>query len=271
MADSERTTAFTNVNVPQNYQELLEPVVFQPWAEKFVEFADVTIGQSVLDIASGTGVVARAVAGEVGPAGRVVASDVSRAMLDVTMKTGSNGAEIETLESPATQLALPDNTFDRAFNHQGLPFIQDRVGAMREMRRVLKDGGIGCVAVWKAGVRCEPFETYIDVLRELEVSPPFPAAYDMASYTMGEKDVAEAFDQAGFNDVEIRTETLELSWPDTEAAVDGLRGTPFGPVVANLDADKRQQVIQTIAERFASDGPVKRQTESVFARGVARH
>jgi hypothetical protein len=139
------------------------------------------------------------------------------------------------------------------------------------MHRALKDGGTACVSVWESAARCEPFETYIDVLRELGVEPPFPAAYRMESYTMSESDVLAAFTEAGFADVEVRKERLDLSWPDVDAAVAGLKGTPFGPVVAKLEPEKRQEVIDAIRERFSDNenGPVVRTTESVFAHGTA--
>src|SRR5437588_7065494 len=80
MADS-RGTAFRQGSVPENYERRLAPVVFEPWARVLIGMVGVAPGDTVLDVASGTGVVARLAAAAAGPEGRVVASDISSAML----------------------------------------------------------------------------------------------------------------------------------------------------------------------------------------------
>ena len=64
----------------EGYRRHLEPVIFEPWAERLVVFAGVRAGQHVLDVAAGTGVVSRRAAAAVGDGGRVIASDVSEWM-----------------------------------------------------------------------------------------------------------------------------------------------------------------------------------------------
>jgi hypothetical protein len=65
-------------------------------------------------------------------------------------------------------------------------------------------------------------------------------------------------------------DTLELviTWPDAALAVRGIAGTPFGPVLAALDADQQAAVRETLTERFTSGGPVRHTTHAVLA--VAR-
>ncbi|MFZ1081517.1 MAG: methyltransferase domain-containing protein [Candidatus Kryptoniota bacterium] len=266
---SDRASAFRDFNVPQNYHKYLEPYIFQPWAERLIGFARLEVGHTVLDVASGTGAVARAAARRVGVFGRVVASDISPAMVAAIVNYGSDGAPIETLECPATRLSVQDHSFDRVLCQQGLPFIPDRIGAIHEMRRAVRDGGVVCVVVFACEHRCEPFETYLEVLRDRGISPPFPNAYDTNSYVMSESDVMGVFEKAGFSEIDVCTEQIEISWPDAGTAAAGISGTPFGAVISRLEASFQQDVVEEIAKRFGSNKPVTRISKSVLARAVA--
>lgn len=103
----------------------------------------------VLDVATGPGTVARLAARRIGPDGRVVATDISRPMLDVASSKPPlpNAAPITYIESPAAPLAVESALFDAVFCHQGLQFFPDRLAALAEMRRALKPGGVLAVAV----------------------------------------------------------------------------------------------------------------------------
>ncbi|MGH3026123.1 MAG: methyltransferase domain-containing protein, partial [Gaiellaceae bacterium] len=94
------------------YREYLEPVIFRPWAELLLDFVGVDEGQTVLDVAAGTGVISRAAAVRVGPGGRVVASDVSAAMLAHVPDGFPDGQALQMLECSATALTLPDASVD---------------------------------------------------------------------------------------------------------------------------------------------------------------
>jgi ubiquinone/menaquinone biosynthesis C-methylase UbiE len=73
----DRSAAFASESVPDEYERHLVPTVFAQWAEVLLDVAVVTPGNGVLDIASGTGALARAVSRRTGSDGHVVASDVS--------------------------------------------------------------------------------------------------------------------------------------------------------------------------------------------------
>src|SRR5665213_1614165 len=90
-------------SVANNYREYLEPVIFRPWAELLVDFVGPNKGQTVLDIAAGTGVVSRVAARRTGPGSRVIASDVSPAMLaQVANGFPTSDVSLQTLECSAT-------------------------------------------------------------------------------------------------------------------------------------------------------------------------
>ncbi|MGO9480182.1 MAG: class I SAM-dependent methyltransferase [Candidatus Kryptoniota bacterium] len=266
---TDRASAFADINVTQSYRKYLEPYIFQPWAERLVDFARLEAGHTVLDVASGTGVVARAAARIVGASGRIVASDISPVMVAEIANHGSDGAPIDVLLCSAADLRVEDHSFDRVMCQQGLPFIPDRASAVSEMRRAVRSGGMVVVAVFLCGHRCEPFETYLEVLRDHGVEPPFPNAYDTNSYVMSEDDVRGIFEKAGFRETDVCTEQIEVSWPDAGSATVGLFGTPFGAAVSKLEPSAARQVVEEIAKRFGGSEPVTRISKAVFTRAVA--
>jgi len=266
-----RTSAFvTGASVPENYQRRLAPVIFEPWAEALLEAAPVAPGGRVLDVASGTGVVARLAARRAGPSGRVVASDVSAPMLEfaASIPDAEGSAPIERVVAPATELPGEEGAFDVVLCQQGLPFFTDRPGAAREMRRVLRPGGAAAVSVWAAGRRLEPFDDYAGALQDAELTEPFPNAFENASFVMSAEDVEALLRGAGFAHVEVAERVLVLEWPDTEAATAGILGTPFGPVVQSLAPEQRRAVEEQLRRRFEAEGPVRRTSVAVIGVGA---
>ncbi len=253
---------FESGSVPEAYRRHLEPVIFAPWAERLVGLVGLEPGQRVLDVASGTGVVARAAAVAVGPRGRVIASDISPSMLAIAAADpGEGSAPIETLECSATALELADGAVDMVLCQQGFPFIPDRAAAAAQMARVLGPGGRVGVAVWLADVDLEPFETYAKVLRDLGVDEPFPGGYDMSGFKMSVAEVAAALGAGGFTGIDVVTRQLELHWPGVEAAALGITGTPYGPAVAALDAASQGRLMAALRRAMTGpDGAVVRPT-----------
>ncbi|PZS08637.1 MAG: hypothetical protein DLM70_02465 [Chloroflexi bacterium] len=250
-------------SVPDGYRQHLQPVIFEPWAHRLLDFVGLMPGQTVLDVATGTGVVARLAAERVGAGGRVIASDIGPGMMaQMAGDEDPAAAPVETLECPATAIRVSDASVDVVLCQQGLPFIPDRVGAAREMRRVLRAGGRVGVAVWLTDAPLEPFECYGRVLQAEGVPEPFPHAYSEghSPLTMSVSEVKEALNASGFSDVVVTTERLELSWPSVEAAGLGIQGTPYGPALAGLDADSQSRVMAALAKAMSSeDGALRPQ------------
>src|SRR5262245_54532081 len=108
-------------SLPELYERDLVPAIFAPWAEALVDVGALHLGERILDVACGTGVVARYAAQRVGSTGQVVGLDLNAAMLGVARAVpAAAGAPIEWLEGNATVLPLPDRTFDVVLCQQGL-------------------------------------------------------------------------------------------------------------------------------------------------------
>ena len=122
-------------NVPENYERYLVPSIFGPWAKDLVEIAQLQPKERVLDIACGTGIVARTAALTLGSGGSVVGLDVSLPMLAAARSAAAaEGLSIDWQEGSAMKLPLADAACDVVLCQQGLQFFPDRPAALREMQ-----------------------------------------------------------------------------------------------------------------------------------------
>jgi SAM-dependent methyltransferase len=101
-------------------------------------------GHEVLDVACGTGVVARTVADRLAGNGRVVGMDLNPNMLTVARRVRP---DLDWQRGDAGRLPFPDASFDRVLCQMALMFFPDRSAALREMARVTRTGGIVAVCV----------------------------------------------------------------------------------------------------------------------------
>jgi ubiquinone/menaquinone biosynthesis C-methylase UbiE len=120
------------------YESQFVPALFAEWAPRITGLAGVAPGQAVLDVACGTGIVARTVADMQRGRGRVVGLDLNEAMLDVARRVRP---EIEWRQGDAAHLPFADGTFDVALCQMAFMFFPDRTRVLREMARVVTAAG----------------------------------------------------------------------------------------------------------------------------------
>ena len=133
------------------YEEFFVPGMFRPLADQLLRIAAPQRGSTVLDLACGTGIVARRAAPRIGDSGRIVALDLRPGMIAAASAIASpEGAVIEWKQGDATALDLPDSTFDLVLCQQGLQFFPDLAQALREVGRVLKARRTGRLCVMAA-------------------------------------------------------------------------------------------------------------------------
>jgi SAM-dependent methyltransferase len=271
---SDRSSAFASESVPGDYERNLVPIVFAPWAEVLLDAVVVAPGSRVLDIASGTGALARAAGRRTGGDGHVVASDVSGPMLARAAAIGApeGAAPIEHVEASADALPFEDGRFDVVLCQQGLQFFPQQEAAVGEMRRVLRPGGVAGIAVWATGHPLEPFGVYGEELAAIGAQEPFPGAFEGDTFTMRLERVRALLEDAGFSPIDASVIELEVSWPEPASAAAGVLGTPYGPVVHTLPPDQRRRFEAALEQRFAPEepgAPVRRRMAAVIARATA--
>ncbi len=146
------------------YEEFFVPALFQPWANRVVNAAWIKPGQKVLDVACGTGVVARAAAERVKPGGSVTGLDRNEGMLAVAAR---KAPWIEWRNGRAEALPFESDSFDAVVCQFGLTFFENPVLAIKEMARVLRPGGHLAVAVWALLEKSPGYARLADLLQRL--------------------------------------------------------------------------------------------------------
>ncbi len=268
----ERSQGFTAGSVPEAYDRFMAPQLFEPWARELVGRAHLRRGSSVLDVASGPGPVARLASAAVGPHGRVVASDISPAMLAVAAAKPVDPAwaPIEYLECSATAIEAPEGSFDAVLCQQGLQFFPDRTGAVQEMRRVARRDAVVLVSTWASERPLGLFGPMTEVLQEVSMKEPYPRAFDPQSYSLGAPELRRLLSEAGLREVVVETVELDAVWCDADDAVATLMGTPYGPSVKALPIEEQERVRVLLADRLgqSQDGAVTIGTTSHIGRGI---
>jgi len=212
MAESARPTP------AQIFDELYGATLFLPMAQALLQHAQPRPGERALDLACGTGTVARAAAPRLGPDGRVTAVDRNPRMLAVARShPAPQGAPIEWREGDAIALDFPDASFDLVLCQQGLQFFPDRPAAAREMRRVLAEGGRAALTTWQALSLHPLFEAMVESeVRRLGVDYA-----DMSSpWGFPDGDALHLLlSQAGFARVEVAGAPVPVRLPSVERLV----------------------------------------------------
>jgi SAM-dependent methyltransferase len=186
-------------SAPEIYADYLVPAIFGPWAPLVLDSAQLQAGQSVLDVACGTGVIATGAVERVGTTGSVAGVDNNPGMLAVA--SARSGNEVRWQEADAQELPFPDRTFDRVICQLGLQYFPDRLAAVREMHRVLRPGGRVTVMVWRDVSHTPGFAAMVKAL-ETNVGQE-AAAVMRAPFVFGDDPLplVHLLQDAGFADV----------------------------------------------------------------------
>ncbi len=228
------------------YEELLVPALFGEWAARVASAAGLQPGQSVLDVACGTGVLAREMSAQAGELG-VVGLDPDPGMLAIA---GRLAPGVRWCAGAAEALPFPDRGFDRVVSQFGLMFFVDRQQALREMLRVLVPTGRLAVAVWD-GLASMP--AYADEVALLERLAGRRAADALrAPFALGDQvALAELFEAAGARTVTVTTHVGTARFPSVRSMVEAdLRG--WLPVMGvSLSEDQIALVLEEAEETLS--------------------
>ena len=243
--------SFGDQSVAAAYDAVLVPILFEPWATHLVEAFKPWLGRSVLDLATGTGIVAQQLAMNVGTTGKVICADINAEMLDLARARCADApAPIEFVESPAHPLALPGESVDVVVCQQGYQFFPDKASATAEMFRVLRSGGKVIVTTWRPVAECEFFDKICDTLEaigEQELSNLMRAPFDH----MPEPELKAYFEAGGFTNVQVIRHQRDLAiHGGVPRAVEVAYSTPIGPELRLLPGDRQAQFRAKLSERL---------------------
>jgi ubiquinone/menaquinone biosynthesis C-methylase UbiE len=218
---------------------------------RLLELAALKLGERVLDVACGTGLVTFPAAAAVGPGGEVVGTDISQAMIDLVRQIAEERsiANVAFDRMDAENLsALPDASFDVVLTALGLMYVPDVLQALKEQHRVLRPGGRAVAAVWGQRDRCGWAEIFPIVESHIksDVCPMF--------FQMGTQDaLSRTMQMAGFTDVAHERLPTALRYESAEEAIGAaFLGGPVALAYARMDEATREAAHREYLDSIAA-------------------
>ena len=228
----------------------------RPVAERMLELLAPVPGQTILELAAGTGVVGFAAAALVRPDGRVIVSDFSEAMVEAAQRHADELgiANVACRVLDAERIDLPDDAVDGVLCRWGYMLMSDPGTAFAETRRVLRPGGRLSCSVFGAPERNPWVALPSRGLQERGHMAPLDAGAPGILALADHDRLRSLFTGAGFSDPEIDEIAFTWRFPDTDAYWEFLTGAAgaIAMVVERLDRDERERVRAEVSEQAQS-------------------
>ena len=235
-----------------------------------IRAARVGPGYKVLDVATGTGLAAEAATATVGPAGAVVATDLSAAMLDKARGRLSERLNVSFAIEDGQSLTFPDQQFDAVLCAMGLMLFPDPAHGLSEFRRVLREDRWAAVSVNTVPERA--FATRVEAF--IGQYSPERAAIGARYFSLGNAGrLRSLFTAAGFRDIETFTETRRYPFPSFGAYFkpieegQGEPGQAFVTLPTAIQRLVREDVRRQLEGNAVTGGPVEVEVELLFGCG----
>ena len=231
------------------YERYLVSSILAPWADRLLDTGEIHEGDRVLDVACGTGIVARRTASRVGTGGSVVGVDINDRMLEVAEETAAEvRPPIEWRQGDATDLPFSDEGFDVVYCQQALQFFDDPLAAIGEMHRVLAPDGRLALSVWRPLDYQPVYVVLADALARCigdeageMMRSPFPA--------WDGDDLRTLLRDVGFDDVSVTIEIGSVRYPSTSEFVRReAASSPLAEPIAAVEQAVRDELVQTVED-----------------------
>ncbi len=230
------------------YDEFYVPALFEEWCAVLVEATQLKKGHRVIDVACGSGILAKTVLEQLGDECSIVGIDSNEGMLDVAR---TKTARIEWRNASAESLPFEDASFDAVLCQFGLMYFEYREHALQEMMRVLRPGGSLAIAVWDKLENNPGLAAEERLWQELFGEE----AADDAPYSLGDKQVLRRLlTSSGIADGEIITRKGRARFASIESWIHtGAKGWTEDDAMSDAQLDLLLQKAQTDLVSFESD------------------
>lgn len=241
MGDSE--TGQISEDAAKIYEEVYLPALFQEWCPLVLEAAKVKSGHHIIDVACGTGALTIAVSEHIGSEGTVVGIDINEGMLRIAR---SKSSTVEWFNAPAEALPFDDGHFDCVVSQFGLMYFENQESAIREMMRVLRQGGLLTMAVWDKLDNNPGLAAEENLWQQV-----FGDEVDETPYRLGDKATLEnLFKSSGVTDIQITTHEGTALFDSIESWVHtGAKGWTEDDTLSD---DQLKLLLKTAKEELAS-------------------
>jgi len=215
---------------PETLDSYLVPAIYEPWSRELIKRAQIWKGDKVLDVGTGTGIVACRIASS---GATVTAVDADPALLSrASARAMEERVPVRWVVAPPEQLPGRVPEFDLVTFQQGLQFVPDRAAVAKELRRVILPGGRALVACW-CGLDRQPAMQLLDAIAVRHLGTGFGATFSLGD----EAPLKTLLEQAKFFAVFIDTVTRAVKLPGPERFVRVMLGSVVAePDPAALDA-----------------------------------
>jgi SAM-dependent methyltransferase len=247
------TAGFSRGGAADAYESVLVPRLFTPCGIALLTRLGLNPGETLLDVACGTGIVARLAAPVLGPTGRVIGRDLTASMLEQarSARLPADSAPIDYGVAPADQLDVAAETVDVVTCQQGLQFFPDAHAAVSEMRRVLRPGGRAGIAVWRRIEECPLWASSQVAAAEL-LDAEAAASINAPFAWPGEQALVDVLRGAGFADIVTTTHSMLMHFESgMRHALTSLVATPLGPHLAAMDAGAYESFVHAATRALA--------------------
>lgn len=240
----------------QLYDREWVPALFGKWARNTAKLAPAKAGEAALDVACGTGVVARLVAAQTGITGCVTGIDLNPAMLEVARTQPALQADlslgtVEWRQADACNLPFPDASFQVAYCQFGLQFFADRAKALREVRRILVPKGRVALTVWGAIEKSPGFAILARAL-ERDIGATEAQVVRSAYSLSSPSEMRSMMEAAGFCDVSLATHSEAVQFRSVDHFITTcLTGSRLGEAVSKVDHCTRRTFIDRVRAGLA--------------------
>ncbi len=249
------------------YDDMFVPTFFGRFTGLTLDAARVDRGHTVMDVGCGTGALAVAAAGRVGPEGNVAGLDPNEEMLE---QARLKDVPIDWHQGPAEQIPFEDETFDSVVSQFSLMYFDDKPKALQEMHRVLKPGGKFAVLVPDAIDRSPGFSVATELLHRLfgeEVARGMREPFQD-----GDPDYLKAIcDDAGLRNAEI-TRATGAGRFDTPSDFMKVEGSCAWTLGGLLNDEQLNQLYKESNQAFKpfqhSDGSIMIETPSLIIQAT---
>lgn len=236
----------------QAYEDHLVPAIFANLARRLVAAADIDTGMRALDVACGTGIVARTVARTVGPGGTVLGVDVNPHMLAAARRAAAGiRPDIEWRQGDAVALPMDDDTVDVVLCQEALQFFPDPVAALREFRRVAVPGASIAFSVLRSLEHQPVYRVFADALGR-HVGPD-AAAMISSPFALGDREQLRTLaDEAGLEDVSVRICVNEERFPSVpDFLAHEAASSPLADELADLEDARRASLVEDLSSALS--------------------
>ncbi len=253
--------------------------MFAPLTQALIDGAGIHEGQSVLDVAGGTGEPSLTIAEIVGPAGAVTCTDAVPEMVETARSEANRRGmrNIQFQQCLADSLPFPDNTFDVVVSRLGAMFFPDSHAAMREMLRVTKPGGVLAFAVWHKS-ECNPFCYVVTNVMDHHIAPAVadsdaPSAFRFAEHGK----LANVMREAGAIDVEESVIKFDIAAPISPLEFWNMRSQTSDTLrqkLTQLSEDEQSQITREMEEavqEFFPANQMKFPAQMIIVTGKKRN